>query len=81
MTVSPYLHLVPRSLDEARTGKRPEFAPSRLAPVETPTERIRTDRRYRDLERTKVATSWTNVIVEGLAWAFVMGAIIILTHL
>ena len=78
---SDYLRLVPRTEQAARTGEKPVFAPSRLAEPEKPIPRVREDRRFRDLERSKSPASWENVIVEGLAWAFVMGVIIVLSHL
>lgn len=74
---SPYLRIVPRTEQAARAGQKPEFAPSRLAEPDLPTERVRLDRRYRDLEASApIPESWARLMVEGLIVVGIMAAVI-----
>jgi len=81
--VSDYLRLIPRTLEAARAGQRPQFAPSRFAEFEPPIARVRPDWRYVDLEASpgleswaQIAARWAQLLAEVLVFAAIIGGII-----
>lgn len=81
--ISDYLRLVPRTLEAARAGQKPQFAPSRLAEYEPPIPRVRPDRRYIDLEASpgleswaQIAARWAQLLAETVIFVAIIGGII-----